>query len=92
MTVHDATEKAPFSFVNPDYQNGKRSVYVSHTIWKALDSKLQEKSLNMIPKGITLLIESSTLEQAQGGSNAYDFKETSVEPYAQLLGSPPLFS
>ena len=24
--------------------------------------------------------------------NAYDFKETSVEPYAELLDSPPLFS
>ena len=24
--------------------------------------------------------------------NAYDFKETSVEPYTELLTSPPLFS
>ena len=57
-----------------------------------LNLKLVDYNLLRTPEKESLDLSDEFLLSTGYEPNAYDFKETSVEPYTELLDSPPLFS
>ena len=65
--------------------------FLSHSFHFVLHLKFVDNNLRIPPKESMDSFDETYLHTAYE-PNAYDFKETSVEPYTELLNSPPFFS
>ena len=66
--------------------------FLPHSFHFFLNLKLVDYNLLRTPHNESLDLSDEFLFSTSYEPNVYDFKETSVEPYTELLDSPPLFS
>ena len=81
------SERLSFDFDLPFYHTH----FLSHSFHFFPHLKLVDNLQRISPKESMDSVDETYLHTGYE-PNAYDFKETSVEPYTELLNSPPFFS